>query len=73
MRRAHRMHVDVELGEPLRECAGAAGVVEMDVGDCHRPKVAGIHSRLTHPREQRLQRRRGAGFDQRRSLAQQEV
>ena len=59
MRRAPRVHADLEIGEPLDERAGRARVVEVDVGQQQRPRLLGEAG------EKRLDAALGAGIDDR--------
>ena len=59
MRRAPRVHPDLEIREPLDERPGRARVVEVDVGQEQRPRLLG------EAVEKRLDAALGAGIDDR--------
>ena len=59
MRRAPRVHVHLEVREPLDERAGRARVIEVDVRQQQRPRL------LAEALEQRLDAALGSGIDDR--------
>ena len=60
MRRPDLVHVHAQVREPLDERARRAGVIEVDVGEEERARLA------LEAREQRLETRRGARIDDQR-------
>ena len=69
MRGAARVHRDAGVRQLLEQRAGAAGVVEVDVGEQH-PVDRGARDALgVERREQVRHRERGAGIDERRAAA----